>query len=142
MKFSVVIATFNRADDLRETLASLARLRPDGAWEVIVVDNNSTDHTRPVVATAETGFPARLRYVFEREQGRSPALNTGIRQAHGDIIVTTDDDVRVEADWLDCAAKGLERLDLAQGGGRVPPTLGIPRAAGPPPRARTPSAGI
>jgi glycosyltransferase involved in cell wall biosynthesis len=129
MKFSVVIATFNRADDLRETLASLARLRPDGAWEVIVVDNNSTDHTRHVVATAATAFPARLRYVFEREQGRSPALNTGIRQAHGDIIVTTDDDVRVEADWLDCAAKGLERLDCDYVGGRVLPIWGSPRPA-------------
>ena len=51
-------------------------------------------------------FPAPLRYVFEREQGRSPALNAGIRLAQGDIIVTTDDDVRVEPDWLDRAAAG------------------------------------
>ncbi len=127
MTYSVVIATYNRAADLRDTLGSLARLRPDGAWEVIVVDNNSTDATREVVASAAAGFPAPLRYVFEAEQGRSPALNAGIRLAHGDIIVTTDDDVRVEADWLDRAAAGLARLGCDYVGGRVLPIWGGPR---------------
>src|SRR5262245_17872226 len=95
--FSIVIATYNRASDLPATLRSLARLSPRGSWEVIVVDNNSTDDTRQVVEDCATSFPVRLRCLFEREQGRSPALNAGIRVARGDIIVTTDDDVRVEA---------------------------------------------
>ena len=96
MKYSVVIATYNRADDLRETLKSLAGLQPDGPWEVIVVDNNSPDDTRAVViAKPRRRSPRRCRYLFEREQGRSPALNCGIRAAAGDIIATTDDDVRV-----------------------------------------------
>lgn len=129
MKFSVVIATYNRAADLRETLASLARLRPAGPWEVIVVDNNSSDDTRTVVETAAASFPAPLRYVFEREQGRSPALNAGIRLAQGAVIVTTDDDVRVEPDWLDRAADGLERLQCDYVGGRVTPIWGAPRPA-------------
>jgi GT2 family glycosyltransferase len=129
MRFSVVIATFNRAEDLRETLRSLAGLRPEGGWEVIVVDNNSSDHTRQVVEAAAPRFPAPLRYLFEREQGRSPALNTGIRHAHGAIIVTTDDDVRVEADWLDCAARGLDRVGCDYVGGRVLPIWGGPRPA-------------
>lgn len=129
MKYSVVIATYNRAADLRATLASLAGLRPDGAWEVLVVDNNSTDDTRIVVEHAAAAFPAPLRYVFEREQGRSPALNAGIRVAQGEIIVTTDDDVRVEADWLDRAAAGLARLACDYVGGRVLPIWGGPRPA-------------
>ena len=124
MTFSVVIATYNRATDLRATLASLADLRPAGDWEVVVVDNNSTDDTRAVVETAARAFPAPLRYVFEREQGRSPALNAGIRVAAGDIIATTDDDVRVEADWLDRARDGLERLRCDYVGGRVLPIWG------------------
>jgi len=124
MMFSVVIATFNRAVDLAATLDSLASLRPRGDWELIVVDNNSTDGTRAVVEAAAVSFPAPLRYVFEREQGRSPALNAGIRAAGGDIIVTTDDDVRVEADWLDRAAEGLTRLDCDYVGGRVLPIWG------------------
>jgi glycosyltransferase involved in cell wall biosynthesis len=124
MKYSVVIATYNRAADLRGTLDSLAGLRPDGDWEVIVVDNNSTDGTREVIESAAGSFPAPLRYVFEREQGRSPALNAGIRLAAGDIIATTDDDVRVEPDWLNQAAEGLARLQCDYVGGRVLPIWG------------------
>jgi glycosyltransferase involved in cell wall biosynthesis len=129
MRFSIVIATYNRAADLRATLDSLAGLRPRGGWEVIVVDNNSTDDTHAVVERAASAFPAPLRYLFEPEQGRSPALNTGIRAATGEIIATTDDDVRVEPDWLDRAAEGLERLDCDYVGGRVLPIWG----AAPPP---------
>jgi glycosyltransferase involved in cell wall biosynthesis len=129
MTFSVVIATYNRSDDLRATLASLARLRPDGDWETIVVDNNSTDGTRAVVEEAARTFPVPLRYLFEREQGRSPALNAGIRLSQGAIIATTDDDVRVEPDWLNRAADGLERLHCDYIGGRVLPIWG----AAPPP---------
>jgi glycosyltransferase involved in cell wall biosynthesis len=129
MTFSVVIATYNRSGDLRDTLASLAGLQPLGQWEVIVVDNNSTDDTRAVVEQAAASFPAPLRYLFEAEQGRSPALNAGIRQARGDIIVTTDDDVRVEADWLNRAAEGLARLRCDYVGGRVLPIWGGPRPA-------------
>ena len=127
MKYSVVIATYNRAADLRDTLASLASLQPDGPWEVIVVDNNSPDDTRTVVEQAARAFPVPLTYLFEREQGRSPALNTGIRAAAGDIIVTTDDDVRVPADWLNRAAEGLTRLGCDYVGGRVLPIWGGPR---------------
>jgi glucosyl-dolichyl phosphate glucuronosyltransferase len=129
MRYSIVIATYNRAADLRETLRSLAGLRPDGAWEVIVVDNNSTDATREVVESAATAFPAPLHYVFEKEQGRSPALNAGLRRAQGEIIVTTDDDVRVEADWLDRASGAIQRLDCGYVGGRVLPIWGGPRPA-------------
>ncbi len=129
MRYSVVIATYNRAGDLRETLASLAALRPRGDWETIVVDNNSTDGTRQVVESAATTFPVPLHYVFEKEQGRSPALNAGIRRAQGDIIVTTDDDVRVETDWLDRAGDAIEQLDCDYVGGRVLPIWGGPRPA-------------
>ena len=127
MKYSIVIATYNRAADLEQTLASLAGLRPDGPWEVIVVDNNSPDRTRAVVEAAAATFPVPLRYVFERQQGRSPALNAGIRAATGEIIATTDDDVRVPADWLDRAADGMARMNADYVGGRVLPIWGGPR---------------
>jgi glucosyl-dolichyl phosphate glucuronosyltransferase len=127
LKYSIVMATYNRAADLQETLASLAALRPDGPWEAIVVDNNSPDETRAVVEAAAHSFPVDLRYVFEREQGRSPALNAGIRTARGAIIATTDDDVRVPIDWLDRAAEGLDRMKCDYVGGRVLPIWGAPR---------------
>lgn len=129
MKYSIVIATYKRADDLRYTLQSLAGLRPDGPWEVIVVDNNSPDATRAVVENAARTFPVELRCLFEGRQGRSPALNTGIAAARGSIVVTTDDDVRVPADWLNSAAAGLERLQCDYVGGRVMPIWGGPRPA-------------
>jgi len=125
--YSVVIATHNRADALRETLRSVAGLRAQQSWEVIVVDNNSTDHTRRVVEVAATLIPAPVRYVFEPRQGRSPALNAGILLASGEIIVTTDDDVRVDADWLDRIGDGLKRLSCDYVGGRVLPIWGAPR---------------
>jgi GT2 family glycosyltransferase len=81
------------------------------------------------VLEAAASFPAPLRYLFEREQGRSPALNCGIRAAAGAIIATTDDDVRVPADWLNRAAEGLERLGCDYVGGRVLPIWGGPRPA-------------
>ena len=121
MTFSIVIATYKRADVLGETLVSLSRLQPGAPWEVIVVDNNSPDHTRRVVEAAAPAYPVPLRYAFEREQGRSPALNCGFRLAQGDIIVTTDDDVRVEPDWLNRIAAGLESQRCDYVGGRVVP---------------------
>src|SRR5688572_8485615 len=121
MRYTIVIATCNRARDLRGTLESLAALQPDGDWETIVVDNNSTDDTRAVVEAAAPGFPVPLRFLFEGEQGRSPALNAGIRHASGEIIVTTDDDVRVEPDWLERAGAALARFSCEYVGGRVLP---------------------
>jgi len=124
---SLVIATFNRARDLTDTLKSLSELRTARSWELIVVDNNSTDETRRVVEDARPSFSVPVRYVFETRQGRSPALNAGIRLANGEIIVTTDDDVRVDPDWLDRIADGLQALGCDYVGGRVLPIWQAPR---------------
>jgi glucosyl-dolichyl phosphate glucuronosyltransferase len=121
MRFSIVIPTFNRANDLRATLVSVAGLKSAAPWEVIVVDNNSTDETRQVVADAQPGFPVDLRYLFEQEQGRSAALNAGIRAARGEIVATTDDDVELQPDWLDAAGDALDTLDCDYVGGKVLP---------------------
>jgi glycosyltransferase involved in cell wall biosynthesis len=129
MNYSVVIATHNRAADLRGTLASLAALATPDPWEVIVVDNNSTDDTAAVVREIAATYPVPLTYLFEPVPGRSAALNTGIAAARGSVIVTTDDDVRVEADWLDHAGHALEALDCDYVGGRVLPIWGGTRPA-------------
>lgn len=121
MEFSIIIPTYNRADELRETIRSIAKLTVEGDWELLVADNNSTDHTRAVVEEERSSFPAPLRYLFEPEQGRYAALNTGIRAATGKIIATTDDDARVESNWLTQAATGLEALACDYVGGKVLP---------------------
>jgi glycosyltransferase involved in cell wall biosynthesis len=121
MKYSILIATYNRATELAETLEGLKRITTTDSWEVLVVDNNSNDATRAVVEAAMPGFPAPLRYLFEQEQGKAAALNTGIRQAHGDILVFTDDDALVAPDWLDRAGVALAETGGAYVGGRVFP---------------------
>ena len=121
MDFSIIIPTYNRADELRETIRSIANLTVVGEWELLVVDNKSTDNTRAVVEQESISFPAPLRYVFEGDQGRYAALNTGIRAATGNSIATTDDDARVEPDWLTRAAAGLEALGCDFVGGKVWP---------------------
>jgi glycosyltransferase involved in cell wall biosynthesis len=129
MKFSVIIPTYNRADELRRTIRSMAGLSVAAPWELIVVDNKSTDDTRAVVEQETAAFPASLRYVHEPEQGRYAAMNTGIRSARGSIIVSTDDDARFEPDWLQQADAGLARLNCDYVGGKVLPLWGGERPA-------------
>lgn len=123
---TVLIPTYNRAALLDETLQSLRslRVRPGRAWNVIVVDNNSSDGTRAVVERQARDFPVPLRYLFEGRQGRSSALNTGLAAADGAIVAMTDDDVRVDEEWLEaaCAALG-DGADpaIAYAGGPVNP---------------------
>jgi glucosyl-dolichyl phosphate glucuronosyltransferase len=69
-------------------------------WELLVVDNNSQDQTPSVVEEFVCRHPHRVRYVFEPKQGLSRARNAGIREAQGDVIAFTDDDVTVDPNWL------------------------------------------
>lgn len=121
---TILICTYNRAQLLGPTLDSIAALRaPAGlAWEVLVVDNNSTDGTRLAVEQRQAGYPVDLRYAFEPRQGKSMALNTGHTLARGAIIVYTDDDVRVPAEWLQAAVQPLlDDPSIAYTGGPVRP---------------------
>jgi glycosyltransferase involved in cell wall biosynthesis len=127
---TLLIATYNRAALLDETLASIRAMRvKDGRrWEVVVVDNNSTDRTREVVDRQTPDFPVPLRYLFEARQGRSSALNAGIAASTAAVIAMTDDDVRVEEGWLDAACDALIDGDprVAYAGGPVAPIWETP----------------
>jgi glycosyltransferase involved in cell wall biosynthesis len=125
---TVLIATYNRAALLGETLTSLAGMRvsPHLRWEAIVIDNNSRDNTREIVEGHVSDFPVRLRYLFESQPGRSSALNTGIREAEGVVLAFTDDDVRVVDGWLDAATAPLltDGAMIGYTGGPVRPIWG------------------
>lgn len=100
IKVTVAIPTYNRADFLRQTLAGIAGQQfPREHFEVLVIDNNSTDHTRAVVAEFAATQPAP-RYVHEAAQGLDYARNRAITEARGEIIVFGDDDILVQPDWL------------------------------------------
>jgi len=123
---TVLIATYNRAALLERTLTSIRSLRlaPGRTWDVIVVDNNSTDGTRAVVERHARDFPVALTCLFESRQGRSSALNAGIAASRGTVIAMTDDDVLVDAGWLDAACDVLlqpQDETIAYAGGPVAP---------------------
>jgi glycosyltransferase involved in cell wall biosynthesis len=88
-------------------------------WEILVVDNNSADQTRQVVEDCGRRHPNRFRYVREPHPGKSYALNTGVREATGDVLAFTDDDVTVEPDWLDNLTRNLASGEWAGAGGRI-----------------------
>lgn len=102
MDISVVLATYNRAASLHATLASFSALvfPDDLKWELLVVDNNSTDSTREVVENFAAKVAVPVRYIFEKKQGRSAALNAGIASAKGNVVAFTDDDVLLDRHWL------------------------------------------
>jgi glucosyl-dolichyl phosphate glucuronosyltransferase len=103
MKIDVVIPTYNRAGSLRKTLRSLAAavLPPNFEVEITVVNNNSTDATEAVFEEMKPAFAdKKLEYLFEKKQGRSAALNAGIRRADGDLLTTVDDDIEVAENWF------------------------------------------
>jgi glucosyl-dolichyl phosphate glucuronosyltransferase len=121
VRISVIICTYNRCQTLAKTLASLAAsVLPEFVeWEALVVDNNSSDQTREVAEDFCRQFPGRFRYIFEAHPGKSFALNTGVREAHADVVAFTDDDVTVEPTWLQNLTACLCDRQWAGAGGRT-----------------------
>ncbi len=114
---SVVVATLNRPDDLRQCLRNLRSQKSPRPVEIIVVDNDpGSDMTPPVVAE----FP-RVRLVREPRRGISYARNAGIAASTGEIIVTTDDDVTTPPDWLEKLIAPFVRDDVMVVTGNVLP---------------------
>ena len=129
MDISIVLATYNRAANLQTTLETLATqvVSSNLSWELLVVDNNSTDGTRNVVKNFAEASYFPVRYIFEKNQGRTYALNRGIAEAKGEIIAFTDDDVLVHCDWLANLCKAFAQQDLIALAGRVLPLWNHPK---------------
>jgi glycosyltransferase involved in cell wall biosynthesis len=122
IEISVVVCTRNRAASLEAALTSLARqtLAP-ARYEVIVVDNGSTDET-PRLARA-----AGVRALVEPRVGLSRARNRGTEAAAGEIIAFLDDDAVAREDWLARIAAGFAAGDAGALTGRVEPLWEAPR---------------
>ncbi len=130
MQVSVVIATFDRVRLLQDSLGALASQEVPRSleWEIVVVDNNSSDATAQVVAGFSTTTSIPVRYVFEARQGLSHARNRGIQEARGSILAFSDDDVIPAPDWVARVAATIARWNADGVGGRI-----LPRWETPPP---------
>lgn len=121
-RLSVIICTWNRAEQLRQTLASLAGQRSiDAATvQVIVVDNNSQDSTRDVVQEiSENWSLGELHYAFEPRQGKQFALNKGLKLATAQVLAFTDDDILFPIDWLASIQTVFEEPGVELAGGKT-----------------------
>jgi glucosyl-dolichyl phosphate glucuronosyltransferase len=117
------MCTHNRARSLAPAIESVAKqtLPQSVGWEMLVVDNNSSDETRKVVEDLQQLYPDRIRYLFESQQGISHARNSGIRNARGEVLAFIDDDETAGVDWLQNLTAELFNAGWAGAGGRILP---------------------
>ena len=124
---SAIVCTYNRSAMLREALSRIAEQRADGLrYEVIVVDNNSSDDTRRVIESFMASSHCPLRYILERQQGVSHARNAGIAASSAPLLAFFDDDVMVSPDWLIRIKRALDlHRDIDYIGGKVLPRWAV-----------------
>jgi GT2 family glycosyltransferase len=96
---SVVVCTRDRVDDLRQCLDALCASKPEGS-EIVVVDN-----APPNDRTAKIASEYPVRYVKEERQGLNWARSRGAKEAQGEIVIYTDDDVVVDPNWIEAMRK-------------------------------------
>ena len=132
---SVLICTYNRARLLEQTLEALsgAATPADCDVDIVVIDNNSTDDTRAVIARAADQSRWPIHTAAEACQGKSFALNRGLTLARGDIVALTDDDVVPAEDWLVRMVNRFREPDTIFVFGKVLPRWEVP----PPPELLT-----
>jgi GT2 family glycosyltransferase len=123
---SIIVATYNRPDDLHNCLRGLVAQQSSRPLEIIVVDNHPTNHlaeskTASIVASFSTAGCPTVRLVSEARQGVAYARNAGIAASRGEIIVTVDDDVTLPPTWLEKLLAPFARADVMAVTGNVLP---------------------
>lgn len=122
MPVSVIIPSRNRAEALKASLESLQRQTlPADGFEIIVVDNGSTDHTEAVART----FAASLQLIYTRkeEPGLHVGRHEGLRLARSDLLIFADDDIEAEPTWLEAISTAFDDPAVAMVGGNNYPAF-------------------
>ena len=123
---SIVIPTYNRAYYLGKTLRSLfIQDYPKDRYEVIVVDNSSTDGTREFVTSLQQEGKCILRYFLKEPEGPGPARSLGVEEARGEIIAFIDSDCAADRRWLS-EGSHLIRDDIGLVQGKTLPDPSVP----------------
>ncbi|MDO9047799.1 MAG: glycosyltransferase [Methylobacter sp.] len=118
---TVLFATHNGEKTLPIMLDAFCRLEiPEDGWEIIVVDNASSDQSANIIKSYSDKLP--INYLYEQKPGKNNALNLGLSYAKGDLIVFTDDDIIPQQDWLVQLVKcAHNHLDYSVFGGVIKP---------------------
>jgi len=129
IKISAIICTLNRAEYLRESIGSLLdQTLPKTCYEILIVDNGSTDETKEMVLREFNGVQ-NLRYFYEPILGLSQARNTGWIHAVGEYVAYLDDDATASLQWLEKILHVFKTVkpEPACVGGRIEPMWETPR---------------
>jgi cellulose synthase/poly-beta-1,6-N-acetylglucosamine synthase-like glycosyltransferase len=113
-----MVPAHNEEDVIGMTLRSLARqTTPAGEYEVVVIDDGSSDSTAKMVERAAKKYPKVIIRLVRKKKagGKSSALNRGIREVKGEYILITDADIVVSPNWIEVMSKGLDEYDMVQG---------------------------
>jgi len=122
VELSVIIPTLNRASYLRRSLASIVdQTFPAERYEIIVVDNGSTDNTKEVVDELSGRSNTKFRYFYEPIPGLHNGRHRGAREAHADILVYGDDDTLADREWLEGIWESFTDSSVGIAGGKVLP---------------------
>lgn len=118
-RFSVIVPTFNRLDEIRELLQSLEKQSlPKEKFEVIIVDDGSTDETEAFVTKLIATGTLNLSFYKQDHKGPGPARNTGMEKACGEYYVFVDSDCIADENWLKAYDVALKE-PVAGFGGRI-----------------------
>jgi len=130
MQVSIAICTFNHSESLKQTLEALNRVIIPRGWscELLIVDNGSTDRTEEVIRSYKPDNGLMVRHLSQPSRGQCFARNAALAAAVGQIILFTDDDVRVPENWIEgmCAPIFSGKADAVAGGIRIAPHLERP----------------
>lgn len=122
---SAIIPTQNRAKKLNRVLISLAKqTMSQNEFEVIVVDNGSSDNTKEVVHSLNNEIK-NLRYFYEKIPGLHMGRHKGLREATADVLVYADDDIEAFPTWLEGIKESFEETDAVLVGGKILPKFEI-----------------
>ena len=122
MRISCIVPTLNRSALLRNALYSLINQRvSQNLYEILIIDNGSTDDTRKVSQHIIRETPGReIRYIFEPEPGLLASRHRGALEANGELLVFVDDDIEATAGWLQAIFETFKKSPRTDSGRSKP----------------------
>lgn len=118
MKYSIIVATYNRLEELKELFASVEKLSFDAAeFEFVISDDGSNDGTEDYIKSLMQTVPYSIQYLFQQNKGPGAARNAAMEKALGDYFIFIDSDVMLPPQWLSLIDAHLQKNPLDAFGG-------------------------